>query len=232
MPDLPSEVSTRAPLSNAAIRTQPPEEPTANQSVVPLPAAPSGYELLDEIGRGGMGIAYRARDLTLAREVAVKLLPDGYTDSSTVARRFVEEAQITGQLQHPGIPAVYQTGMTPDARPFLAMKLVRGRTLAQILADRTDSSADRSRFLAIFEHVCHAVGYAHAHDIIHRDLKPSNIMVGAFNEVQVMDWGLAKVVTRTVTQDPSAVAEVDLERTCTEIGSYRSGDLAKSVRKK
>src|SRR5262249_37791670 len=82
----------------------------------------------------------------------------------------------------------------PDGRPFLAMKLIKGSTLAAILKEKTDSSADRGRLLAIFEAVCQAVGYAHAHRVIHRDLKPANIMVGAFGEVQVMDWGLGKVL--------------------------------------
>jgi tetratricopeptide (TPR) repeat protein len=182
--------------------------------------------LVEEIGRGGMGVVYRARDLALTREVAVKLLLDGYEPDSAVARRFMEEAQITGQLQHPGIPAVHQTGTTPQGSPFLAMKLVKGRTLAQILGDRPDPFVDRSRFLAIFEHICHAVGYAHAHDVIHRDLKPANIMVGAFGEVQVMDWGLAKLVKKEIAPGTRAPAEADLEPTRTEIGPRRSPDLA------
>src|SRR5262249_18026385 len=146
------------------------------------------------------------------REVAVKLLQDRYPADSTTAERFQEEARITGQLQHPGIPAVHQVGTLPDGRPYLAMKLVKGRTLAELLAERKGSppapregsrplaeregyNPDRTRFVAIFKQVCQAVGYAHAHQVIHRDLKPQNVMVGAFGEVQVMDWGLAKVLT-------------------------------------
>ena len=110
------------------------------------------------------------------------------------ARRFVDEARITGQLQHPGIPPVHDLGTLPDGRPFLAMKLIKGRTLDALLRDRPDPAADRGRFVAAFEQVCQAVGYAHAHRVIHRDLKPANVMVGAFGEVQVMDWGLAKVL--------------------------------------
>ena len=158
----------------------------------PRPAAPEGYELLESLGRGGMGVVYRARDLALDRDVAVKVLREGLPDGS--ARRFHDEARISGQLQHPGIPAVHQVGTLADGRPFLAMKLIKGSTLADILNQRTDPSADRGRLLAIFEAVCQAVGYAHAHRVIHRDLKPANIMVGAFGEVQVMDWGLAKVL--------------------------------------
>src|SRR5262245_24583450 len=86
-----------------------------------LPQVP-GYEPLGEVGRGGMGVVYRARDLSLDRDVAAKLLQDGFPAASPAARRFADEARITGQLQHPGIPAVYQVGGVPDGRPFLAMK--------------------------------------------------------------------------------------------------------------
>jgi WD40 repeat protein len=169
-----------------------PGDITAEPTVTPL--SPPGYELLDEIGHGGMGVVYRARDTALDRDVAVKLLSNHYPADSPAAQRFLSEARITGQLQHPGIPAVHQVGTLADGRPFLAMKLIKGRTLENLLKYRPDPSEDRGRLLAIFEAVCQAVGYAHAHRVIHRDLKPANVMVGAFGEVQVMDWGLAKVL--------------------------------------
>src|SRR5262249_58121712 len=100
---------------------------------------------------------------------------------SAAARRFVGEARITGQLQHPGIPAVYQVGTLPDGRPFLAMKLIEGRTLDRLLREQGPGAG---RWLAAFEQVCQAVGYAHAQGVIHRDLKPGNVMVGSFGEVQ------------------------------------------------
>jgi tetratricopeptide (TPR) repeat protein len=224
VPELSPNEPTRDAAGVAESRHQLPTEPATNPNGGPAPAAPPGYELREEIGRGGMGVVYRARDLALAREVAVKLLRDGYPSDSDTAQRFVEEAQITAQLQHPGIPAIHQTGTTADGRPFLAMKLVKGRTLADLLADRADPAADRGRFLAIFEHVCHAVGYAHAHRVLHRDLKPGNIMVGAFDEVQVMDWGLAKVVRDGPTAPPP-VTDRSAEQTRTEIGPRRSADL-------
>ncbi len=174
------------------------------------PASPPGYELLDEIGHGGMGVVYRARDVALDRDVAVKLLSDRYTAGSPAALRFLSEARITGQLQHPGIPAVHQVGTLADGRPFLAMKLIKGSTLEVLLQERSDPSAERGRLLAIFEAVCQAVGYAHAHRVIHRDLKPANVMVGAFGEVQVMDWGLAKVLGDAT---PAAVDALAAEQT-------------------
>ena len=163
--------------------------------------SPDGYELLGEIGRGGMGFVYRGWDRRFDRQVAVKVLHPRYTADSPTARRFLDEACITGQLQHPGIPPVHHVGHLPDGRPFLAMKLIDGRTFAELLAIRPDPAHDRVRLLAVFEGVCQAVGYAHANGVIHRDLKPQNFMVGAFGEVQVMDWGLAKRV-RKVDVEP------------------------------
>ena len=138
------------------------------------PLSPPGYELIDEIGQGGMGVVYRARDVALDRDVAVKLLSQRYPADSLPAQRFLSEARIMGQLQHPGIPAVHQVGALADGQPFLAMKLIKGSTLEAILKHRTDPSADRGRLLAIFVAVCRAGGYAHAHRIIHRDLKPAS----------------------------------------------------------
>jgi serine/threonine protein kinase len=179
------------------------------QTSAPL-ASPPGYELCDEIGHGGMGVVYRARDTALDRDVAVKLLSERYPADSPAAQRFLSEARITGQLQHPGIPAVHQVGTLADGRRFLAMKLIKGSTLETILKQRPDSSAERGRLLAIFEAVCQAVGYAHAHRVIHRDLKPANVMVGAFGEVQVMDWGLAKVLSE---ETPASAERLAIEET-------------------
>jgi WD40 repeat protein/tRNA A-37 threonylcarbamoyl transferase component Bud32 len=162
-------------------------------SAPPLPAPAGRYLLGEEIGHGGMGDVLRARDPHLGRDLAVKVLRgDGHTDPEAL-RRFVQEAQVCGQLQHPGIVPVHDLGRLPDGRPFFAMKLVKGRTLAELLRERAGPSDDLPRFLAVFEQVCQALAYAHSKGVIHRDLKPHNVMVGAFGEVQVMDWGLAKV---------------------------------------
>jgi tetratricopeptide (TPR) repeat protein len=180
-------------------------------------ASPPGYELIDEIGRGGMGVVYRARDVALDRHVAVKLLSDHYPVGSITAQRFLTEARITGQLQHPGVPAVHQVGTLHGGRPFLAMKLIKGDTLEELLKARPDPSADRGRYVAIFEQVCQAVGYAHSHRVIHRDIKPGNVMVGAFGEVQVMDWGLAKALGEEVAPGGAAPADAGTTRAWTEI---------------
>ena len=139
---------------------------------------------------------YAARDAVLDREVAVKVMHSGQD-----AGRFVIESKITARLPHPGVPPVYALGTLPDGRPFLAMKVIRGRTLADEL--RASGRADLPRLLGVFEQVCQTVGFAHARGIIHRDLKPANVMLGAFGEVQVMDWGLAKDLSRDTAADGS-----------------------------
>jgi tetratricopeptide (TPR) repeat protein len=191
----------------------------------PPPPADGRYQFLGALARGGMGVVYRATDTRLGREVAVKVLLDRFNTASGTARRFVDEARVTGQLQHPGIPAVYDLGHLPDGRPFLAMKLVKGTTLEQRLASRPAPSADRGQFLAVFEQICQAVGYAHDHQVVHRDLKPANVMVGAFGEVQVMDWGLAKVLT-PFSGEPEATAPEATEPPGTEIRTLRGPDGA------
>lgn len=150
----------------------------------------AGYEVQGEIARGGMGCLYAATDLTLNREVAIKvLLPPVYPEAM---RRFVIESKITARLPHPGIPPVYAMGEWSAGEPYLAMKLVRGHTMADLLKERTSLADDLPRWLVVFNGICQAVGFAHSQGILHRDLKPANVMVGAFGEVQVMDWGLAK----------------------------------------
>jgi serine/threonine-protein kinase len=123
----------------------------------------------------------------------LKLLRRELEDNPLIVDRFLEEAQIGAQLQHPGVVPVYELGLMADRRPYFTMKLVKGQTLAALLADRSGPEDDLLRFLKIFEQVCQTMAYAHARQVVHRDLKPSNVMLGAFGEVQVVDWGLSKV---------------------------------------
>jgi hypothetical protein len=187
-----------AEIPQVLLRELPHEpEPLARLRSTEMPPGGAGgnrYQLQGEIARGGMGAILKGRDVDLGRDLAIKVLLASHQGNTEVVRRFVEEAQIGGQLQHPGVVPVYELGTFPDRRPYFAMKLVKGRTLASLLHERTDPAQDRPRFLTIFEAVCQTMAYAHARGVIHRDLKPSNVMVGSFGEVQVMDWGLAKVL--------------------------------------
>jgi tetratricopeptide (TPR) repeat protein len=154
------------------------------------------YRIDGEIARGGMGAILRGRDPDIGRDVAIKVLREDLRDNVDLVRRFVEEAQIGGQLQHPGVVPIYELGTFADQRPFFSMKLVKGQTLADLLASRSSPSDDLPRFLSIFAAMAQTMAYSHTRGVIHRDLKPSNVMVGSFGEVQVMDWGLAKVLAR------------------------------------
>jgi len=151
-------------------------------------------QLHGEVARGGMGAVLKGRDVDLVRDVAVKVLLETHQGKTEMLQRFVEEAQIGGQLQHPGIAPVYELGQFADKRPYFTMKLVKGKTLATLLAARKSPDEERTRYVGIFAQICQTLAFAHARGVIHRDLKPSNVMAGAFGEVQVMDWGLAKVL--------------------------------------
>jgi serine/threonine protein kinase len=169
------------------------------------------YQLSGEIVRGEMSAVLRCRDVDLGRDVAVKVLLEKYTNRPEVARRLIQEAQIGGQLQHPGVVPVYDIGRFGD-RPFIIMKLVKGKTLAAILSERAEPTTDRPRLLSIMLLVAQTMAYAHAKGVIHRELQPTNIMVGAFGEVQVMDWGLAKVLAEGGVADEEPASRLHQER--------------------
>jgi serine/threonine-protein kinase len=203
------------PSFRLRLRDGPVERPDASPPETPVPSyewsGTDRYQIAGEIARGGVGVVLKGRDADLGREVAIKTLRAEYASRPAMVRRLVEEAQIGGQLQHPGVLPVYEMGLDASLRPYFTMKLVRGRTLAALLHDYDNDHAragqERHRFLVIFEQICQTMAYAHARGVIHRDLKPSNVMVGAFGEVQVVDWGLAKVLTRAGAADAPAAGE-------------------------
>jgi eukaryotic-like serine/threonine-protein kinase len=163
-----------------------------------LTATGDRFVVQDELGRGAMGLVLLARDEDLDREVAVKRLIGGMKVEPSSLSLFLREARLTGSLEHPNIVPVYELGRLEDGQPFFAMRRLRGRTLAGILADLGRSDAElaerfsRTRLLTIFLQVCSAVEFAHAQGVVHRDLKPANIVVGEYGEVQVIDWGIAE----------------------------------------
>jgi eukaryotic-like serine/threonine-protein kinase len=159
------------------------------------------YELRGRVGRGGMGTVWRAFDRELGREVALKVM-NGPDPRPGGEARLRTEAQVLARLEHPGLVPVHDLGVLPDGRMFYAMKLVRGRRLDEHARDLRSPAAR----LRVFERICEAVAFAHAHGVIHRDLKPQNVMVGPFGEVLVLDWGVAKVLADPEPASPLAFA--------------------------
>lgn len=145
------------------------------------------YQLMERIGRGAMGEVWRARDRRLDRDVAIKICSEA-RDAERARRRFDREAKVVARLEHPSIPPVHDVGELVDGRPWYAMRLVPGRTLA---ATR-DSLGSRNDRLRTFAKLLEPLAYAHRAGFVHRDLKPDNVMIGPANEVYVMDWGLAR----------------------------------------
>ena len=147
------------------------------------------YDIAGEHARGGLGVILRAHDQHLERTVAIKEI--GANADERASTRFVREALITARLQHPGIVPVYEAGRWPNGARFYAMKMVSGRTLREELKAHDDLEGRLALVPSVLA-VAEAVGYAHAEGVIHRDLKPDNVMIGAFGETVVVDWGLAK----------------------------------------
>lgn len=162
-------------------------------------SAADRFVVEEAVARGGMGMILAARDVNIRRVTAMKVLTaENPTDKQLL--RFIEEAQITGQLEHPNIVPVHELGISDSGRVYYTMKMVEGVTLLDIIKGIREHRREiidkfpASRLLTIFAKVCDAVAFAHSRGVIHRDLKPDNVMIGDFGEVLLMDWGLAKVV--------------------------------------
>ncbi|MFH0946508.1 MAG: protein kinase, partial [Planctomycetota bacterium] len=156
------------------------------------------YQLLGEVARGGMGVILKGWDRELRRHLAIKVVkPRGDAQGGPQAEehalgRLLEEAQVTGQLEHPGIVPVHKLGLSEGGQVYFSMRLVKGNNLSEVFAriSRGEAGWTRVRALGFLSKACDAVAFAHSRGVIHRDLKPENIMVGSFGETYVMDWGL------------------------------------------
>jgi len=168
-----------------------------------VPVDPAHYVLSDEIARGGMGRIRIARDRRLGRRIAIKEI---LVNRADVARRFEREARITARLEHPAIVSIHEAGAWPTGEPFIAMRLVSGRSLDEVIAGAT-TLVERIALVPNVLAVADAMAYAHEQGVIHRDLKPKNVLVGKFGETVVIDWGLAKDTTLpdedSVSMDPA-----------------------------
>jgi serine/threonine protein kinase len=210
-----------SPSDTENIKKDSPSQRTLREALARGPSGGERYRVLNEIARGGMGAVLRTADCDIRREVAVKYLLDQADERKKA--RFIEEAQITGQLEHPNIVPIHELGIDAKKRLFFSMKMVRGRSLQEALSELRDypRSAEKeytlSRLLGIFVNVCHALAYAHSRGVVHRDLKPANIMIGDFGEVYVMDWGLAKVLSR---EPPAEKSPAVIQATATPLFTW------------
>ena len=190
------------------------------------------YELEKQVGTGGIGVVWRVYDLQSERPLAIKLLHLELRQNEHANSRLLREALLTGKLQHPGIPPVYDHGEF-DSGAYFVMKLVEGNTLETILKDR-EEHGNTERYLGLFVQIAQTLAYAHSQGVVHRDVKPHNVMVGRFGEVQLMDWGMAKQLGDDVRNEVGSnrgaddtqeiIRELD-SRTPAMSGLTRDGDI-------
>ena len=194
------EAKPHEAIATAAAQASPATSPTSKPKVS---SNYGGFRLLQKVAEGGMGCVSLAEDCTLKRRVVIKEIRDQLAQHPTARSRFLSEARITGQLEHPGVVPVYALGVDSKGRPFYAMRRVQGRTLEEAIAEyHQDRSSPKLRaLLRRFVAVCQTVAYAHTRGVIHRDLKPANIMLGNFGETLVLDWGLARPVADGASVD-------------------------------
>jgi serine/threonine-protein kinase len=199
---------------------------------VPASLESGRYEEGPLLGAGGMGEVCLFRDRRVGRHVALKKLLPG-VDTEVSRRRFLREARVQGQLEHPAIVPVYDVDFDENGLPYFSMKRVKGQTLARVLEllarndEETKQRFGRRRLLSAFVQVCHAVHYAHVRGVVHRDLKPGNIMLGEYGEVYVLDWGVARIIREPdedVRVDPKLAVVMEAST-----GLTRHGDLVGSV---
>jgi len=161
----------------------------------PRPSQPPGprYKIGELLGAGGVGLVTSAHDRTIGRTVAVKTLKQGREAEQSTARRFIDEAHVTAQLEHPNIVPVYDMGWLPDGQPYYTMRIVKKQSLRDVLSHpELKAQWPLVRLLGAFLQVTRALAYAHARGILHNDIKPENVLLGDFGEVYMADWGLAR----------------------------------------
>lgn len=223
-PERAASVPAQPATAESPTRAEPRAHRHASNEARPLPISlapgpglavtkehPGRYVVHDavrELGRGGIGRVFVAVDQHLGREVAIKeLLLENDIDGRALSgleqpvARFLREARVTGQLEHPNIVPVYELGRRSDGRLYYTMRIVRGQTLAAVIA-RTPKLDERLRLIIHFSGLCQAIAYAHSRGVVHRDIKPENVMIGEFGETVVLDWGLAKLIGMEDAADP------------------------------
>jgi serine/threonine-protein kinase len=215
----PADAYRRTLADSPAARSSPDPRPPEPRPADELEPAAGRYEMRDQLGEGGMGEVYLCVDHRVGRDIAMKVIRRERGVHADAQARFVREARVQGQLEHPSIVPVYDMGRDASGSAYFTMRRVRGKTLEQVIDElhagvpATAREWTRHKLLTAFGSVCLAVEFAHARGVLHRDLKPDNIMFGDFGEIYVLDWGLAKVIERrdgdpesrrAVTPDPAA----------------------------
>jgi serine/threonine-protein kinase len=192
------EIDTETPLDATTRHERPGRRRVRTEPAPASPRLQARYREPRAIGKGGMSTIHRVTDEVVGRSVAVKLFRTGGPMTPEDEERFVEEARITGQLEHPNIVPIHDLCVeNGDQPPYFTMKLVEGRTLTELIrrhAQEPLSPRLLDELLEVFLRVCDAVAYAHTRGVVHRDLKPENIMVGSHGQVYVMDWGVARIL--------------------------------------
>lgn len=224
-PPTPARQPSIAPGSQSTAGTR------TGDARAPKPLAPTStpFTIIRQHARGGLGVVNLARDVNIKREVALKQILPQHADNALLNRRFLYEAQITGQLEHPSIVPVYCLGQDEAAHPYYVMRFVKGRTLDEIIKEHhaAPNPIVFRELLRRFIAVCQAVAYAHSRGIIHRDLKPANVMLGDYGETLVLDWGLAKDI-RQGAADPAMWVEERHETKSKKQEDSFAGDNSKS----
>ena len=196
----------------------------------PVPASKfAGYRINGRVGRGGMGIVYRARDLSLDRDVALKVLVDELAKDAGFRKRFVAESKLAASLDHPNVIPIYAAGES-DGMPYIAMRFVDGSDLRTIL--REEGRLDPPRVARLIAQVASALDAAHAHDLVHRDVKPANVLVTAEDHAYLTDFGLTKRVSNDTeaTRTGAGARHAELHGARADPRAQRSAPTRTSIR--
>lgn len=184
------------------------------------------YDELKPLSEGGTAKLFTTLDLNLRRDVAYKTLHSDLRDSEIETKRFLREARVTANIQHPGTVPLYELGRDREGQLFFTMKKVEGRDLREILFDLRQEVPDvvekfpLPRLIDILIQVSQTIAYAHEMGVIHRDLKPANIIIGQFGEVYVLDWGLAKIIGSESIVEPEDLESQKADTTLTPVGKH------------
>ena len=195
------------------------------------------YLDLGMLGKGGMGEVRRVRDEVLNRNLAMKIIHSNFLRNKNALTRFIEEAQVGAQLQHPNIVPIHEMGTLPDGRYYFTMKEIKGREFTELIKSVHEASTDAiwkptkdgttfRRLIQIFHQICETMAFAHSLNVIHRDLKPENVMIGDFGEVLVVDWGIAKILGSEESFEDSFKDSVQTDRSEGNVMATRMGMVA------